>query len=346
MAAPPPRKHHPHARTTSTSTVATTRTITSDAAAGAARPPRVSATFVVDTSGSMCGDKTEAAFDGLRAVVADLLGPDDLVTVLSFSNDVVVHFGTRPKIKIDWDRLKRDIDARVAVGGGTALYDAIVQAIDHIPTRGKFVADQREPIVLTDGADTTGKDPAAAMDKLAHPGVGNFHAIVMSVDVDAPSAAIMGALCTPRHSTYIAVGASPLDIRKAFGKAARADARRRTIVTEIKTTTTTSTSGAAVVAAIAAAVAAAAPAGPALCAPRPRSVLPAPPPPVVILAADGDAPPVRADGGKRIPRGQRPRFPAPPLYAAPPVAKPLAGLNLSALTSLFSALAAGKRPWA
>jgi len=109
-------------------------------------------TLVIDTSGSMKeDDKLVHAKDGAVAFI-NQLHDKDIFSCLAFSatmrwlgdgEDV------GPKREMMNNRVRGLIE-----GGGTALYDSILSAYEHIATRKSDVSRIRAIVVLTDGADT------------------------------------------------------------------------------------------------------------------------------------------------------------------------------------------------
>src|SRR5262245_43165461 len=84
----------------------------------------VSLGIVLDTSGSMAGDKIRSAQGALNRFLYDLLDRDDELFLYRFSNF--------PTLVQDWttDRavLSRAL-ARIVPNGGTAMYDAVADAV-------------------------------------------------------------------------------------------------------------------------------------------------------------------------------------------------------------------------
>ena len=84
----------------------------------------VSLGIVLDTSGSMAGEKMDAARAALRRFVYDLLSPGDEMFLYRFdSRPILVEGWTE-----DRARLIRGLGA-VRPAGGTALYDAVADAV-------------------------------------------------------------------------------------------------------------------------------------------------------------------------------------------------------------------------
>jgi Ca-activated chloride channel family protein len=109
----------------------------------------VSLGLVIDTSGSMAGEKWDHATEALDRFLLDLLGGDDQVFLYRFSND--------PILVEDWtsDRLQLSrAMARIVPRGGTAMYDALAEAVPMADTgrnRKKAV------VVISDGNDTNSR---------------------------------------------------------------------------------------------------------------------------------------------------------------------------------------------
>ena len=84
----------------------------------------VSLGIVLDTSGSMAGAKMQEAQSALNRFLYDLLDKDDEIFLYRFSNF--------PVLLQDWttDRqlLSRALE-RITPNGGTAMYDAVAEAI-------------------------------------------------------------------------------------------------------------------------------------------------------------------------------------------------------------------------
>ena len=84
----------------------------------------VSLGIVLDTSGSMVGEKLTHALDGDRSVPHEAPAPEDEIFLYKFSNF--------PELVQDWTtdrtRLSRSI-RRMNAGGGTAMLDAIAESV-------------------------------------------------------------------------------------------------------------------------------------------------------------------------------------------------------------------------
>jgi Ca-activated chloride channel homolog len=109
----------------------------------------VSLGLVIDTSGSMAGEKWDHATESLDRFLLDLLGRDDEVFLYRFSNDpVLVENWTT-----DRARLSRAM-ARITPRGGTAMYDALAEAV---PLADTGRNRKRAVVVISDGNDTNSR---------------------------------------------------------------------------------------------------------------------------------------------------------------------------------------------
>jgi len=107
----------------------------------------VSLGIVLDTSGSMAGDKIEDAKRALEHFVLDLLDERDELFLYRFSDD--------PILVQDWTINRAGIVralGRVTPNGGTAMYDAVMQAI---PLAATGRNQKKAILVISDGNDTS-----------------------------------------------------------------------------------------------------------------------------------------------------------------------------------------------
>lgn len=115
----------------------------------------ISLVLVVDTSRSMV-DKLEDVADALGHLL-DLTRPEDELTLMRFSGFVEVIAAAGE------DRLRfRSALGRLRADGGTALYDAVVDGVEHA-RRGRH--RKKALVAITDGNDTaSGRDFGEARD--------------------------------------------------------------------------------------------------------------------------------------------------------------------------------------
>src|ERR1700757_63213 len=115
--------------------------------------------LVLDISGSMNDEgKIQSAREGAKQLVS-LLSDNDKLSLVPFSNQVNWAKQDVP-IRSGKDQLDSTIDSLFA-GGGTALYDAIDSAYQHLQSNRSQGSDDSilSVVVLTDGADTESKLP-------------------------------------------------------------------------------------------------------------------------------------------------------------------------------------------
>ncbi len=132
----------------------------------------VSLGLVLDTSGSMAGEKWDHATDALNRFLLDLLVDQDEVFLYRFSNDpVLVENWTTNR-----DQLSRAI-GRIYPRGGTAMYDALADAVPMADTghnRKKAV------VVISDGNDTNSRTTVQELKQLIH----ETEVLVYAVGID------------------------------------------------------------------------------------------------------------------------------------------------------------------
>lgn len=124
------------------------------------RKKRTDVVLVLDTSGSMQqNNKIQNAKAGARELIK-MLGDEDRLSLVTF-NERVAWVDKDVLVKGGRDRIDRQIDSLFA-GGGTAFYDAVASAYQHLSQRQ--TSDRILAIVaLTDGLD---KDSSLSLDKL------------------------------------------------------------------------------------------------------------------------------------------------------------------------------------
>lgn len=118
----------------------------------------VSLGIVLDVSGSMSGEKYRAAERALSRFVDDLLAPDDEVFILSFSDQT--------DLVSDWTTDRQRLAAalgRIRPRGGTALYDAVAEAVPMAQT-GRH--KKKAVVVISDGNDTDSRTDGGSLQSL------------------------------------------------------------------------------------------------------------------------------------------------------------------------------------
>ena len=103
-------------------------------------------TLVIDTSGSMGGEKIEAAREAAKKFIEGL-NPDDKLAIITFNSDLTqqLDFTTDHPAAADQVELINAVN-----NSGTCLYDALNQAIEKTSS---LPIGRRAVIVLTDGKD-------------------------------------------------------------------------------------------------------------------------------------------------------------------------------------------------
>jgi len=118
----------------------------------------VSLGVVLDTSGSMDGEKMAAARAALDRFLSQLLAPDDEV--------FLYRFDTSPMLVQEWTRDKRRLSAELArmqPRGGTAMYDAIAEAV---PVARTGTNSKKALLIISDGNDTSSRTDVRALKRL------------------------------------------------------------------------------------------------------------------------------------------------------------------------------------
>ena len=111
----------------------------------------VSLGILLDTSGSMAGAKMDSARAALNRFLFDLLGEDDDVFLYTFDDE--------PTFLEGWTTDRRKLTgrlARVTTAGGTAMYDAIAEAL---PMAASGRHAKKAMVVISDGNDTSSDIP-------------------------------------------------------------------------------------------------------------------------------------------------------------------------------------------
>ena len=132
----------------------------------------VSLGLVVDTSGSMAGEKWDNARSALDRFLIDLLGEDDEVFLYQFNSD--------PFLLQDWTtdraRLSRAM-ARIVPRGGTAMYDTLADAV---PLADSGRNRKKAILVISDGNDTNSSTAVPDLKRL----IRETEVLVYAVGID------------------------------------------------------------------------------------------------------------------------------------------------------------------
>jgi VWFA-related protein len=132
----------------------------------------VSLGIVIDTSGSMAGEKWEAARAALDRFVYDLLDPEDEIFIYRFSN----HATLLQDWTSDRTRLSRAL-SQIHPNGGTAMYDAIAEAV---PMAQEGRQRKKAIVLISDGNDTNSQTAAGTVRQI----VRETEVLVYAVGID------------------------------------------------------------------------------------------------------------------------------------------------------------------
>ncbi len=135
----------------------------------------VSLGIALDTSASMAGDKIEAARSALDRFLYDLLDRDDEIFLYRFSDSPFLLQGWTT----DRQLVTRAL-GRVAPTGGTAMYDAVAQAIPLAET-GRNA--KKALVIISDGNDTTSRTPVRELKQL----IRKSEVLVYAIGIDGAS---------------------------------------------------------------------------------------------------------------------------------------------------------------
>jgi VWFA-related protein len=128
--------------------------------------------IVLDTSGSMAGDKIRAARAALDRFLDELLDRDDEIFVYRFSD--------LPELVQEWteDRraLARTLEGLIP-GGGTAMYDAVAEAI---PVADTGRHRKKAVVLISDGNDTASRTRLGTLRQL----IRESEAMVYAIGID------------------------------------------------------------------------------------------------------------------------------------------------------------------
>ncbi len=132
----------------------------------------VSLGIAIDTSGSMAGEKMSSARAALERFVFDLLDPEDEIFLYRFSE--------QPDLVESWTsdrrRLSRAI-GRLPARGGTALYDAVAEAV---PLAQTGQHQKKALVIISDGNDTNSQTSVRSLKQL----VRESEVMVYAVGID------------------------------------------------------------------------------------------------------------------------------------------------------------------
>jgi VWFA-related protein len=145
----------------------------------------VSLGIVLDTSGSMEGEKMVAARQALNRFLFQLLDRDDEVFLYRFDN--------MPQLVEGWstdrERMATEL-ARIRPRGATALFDAVAEAVPLAQT-GKH--RKKAVVVISDGNDTTSRTSVRELKQL----IRESEVLVYAIGIDSQATTMTGNSRTP-----------------------------------------------------------------------------------------------------------------------------------------------------
>jgi VWFA-related protein len=135
----------------------------------------VSLGIVLDTSGSMAGEKFDHAQASLERFLFDLLDANDEVFLVRFSTDPYLEQGWTT----DKGRISRAL-RRITPRGGTAMYDAVADAV---PLADQGANRKKAVLVISDGNDTNSETHVSEVKQL----VRQSEVLVYAIGIDGES---------------------------------------------------------------------------------------------------------------------------------------------------------------
>ncbi|MBN2449283.1 MAG: VWA domain-containing protein [Lentisphaeria bacterium] len=156
-------------------------------------------TFVIDTSGSMMGDKIRQARDALTFCV-QALNPDDTFNIVAFATDVTRFQDASVPATAENRNQARDFIAGLGARGGTAIERALQTAFEPAAPRDRpsFV------VFITDGLPTVGETKPEAILKTARDRAGDRRLFAFGVGYDV-NTRLLDGICdgTRGTSSYV-----------------------------------------------------------------------------------------------------------------------------------------------
>jgi Ca-activated chloride channel family protein len=140
----------------------------------------VSLGIALDTSGSMAGDKITSAIAAIDRFLLELLSPDDDVFLF--------RFGASPELVHDWTADKRLVSrrlARISPSGGTAMYDAVAEAV---PMSQEGQHRKKAVVIISDGNDTNSRTSVGELKQM----IRDTEVLVYAVGIDGQSETSFG----------------------------------------------------------------------------------------------------------------------------------------------------------
>ena len=159
----------------------------------------VSLGIVLDTSGSMSGEKIHAAREALDRFLFQLLDPQDEVFLYRFDN--------APELVEGWTTDKQRISdslGRIQPRGGTALYDTVAEAV-RMAQQGRN--RKKAVVIISDGNDTSSRSDIYSVKQL----IRQTEVLVYAIGIDGAGGTDAG-----QQSVSAAAAAALADSRCRF----------------------------------------------------------------------------------------------------------------------------------
>jgi VWFA-related protein len=133
----------------------------------------VSLGIAIDTSGSMDGERMLAARDAVDRFLFQHLGPDDEVFLYRFDSSAeLVQGWTKDRARL------RSALGRMVPRGGTALYDAVAEAVP-LAQRGQY--KKKALVIISDGNDTSSRTDIRSLKQM----IRESEVLVYAVGIDS-----------------------------------------------------------------------------------------------------------------------------------------------------------------
>jgi Ca-activated chloride channel family protein len=145
----------------------------------------VSLGLVLDTSGSMDGDKIRAARSALERLLSEMTDPDDEFFLYQFADDATLLQG--------WTSDRKAVSralGRIDPNGDTAMYDAVAAAI---PLAAEGRNRKKALIVISDGNDTSSVTRISELRRM----VRESEVLVYAIGIDGDGESSRGPVAQP-----------------------------------------------------------------------------------------------------------------------------------------------------
>ena len=201
--------------------------------------------WIQDVSGSMAGGRIQSSLAGLDYMCSEVFQPTDFLGVMTYNGEVRTLHSPMPVKKVDIARDKIAIEAGLR---GQAAYDRMYDSIGTCITSLQAMAQSDEYraatedavyeiLLLTYGGDNYSSQYTLrqAAELVAHPGLPNFHFIIVAVSMSESDKKKLRVLCTPDHATFLEVS-ELRDLKRALKGVGKGIQRRLEVTTTVSVT--------------------------------------------------------------------------------------------------------------